>query len=202
MGFLEKLKNVADAVSEKKKKAELAKYAKDAPVQKLPIIGFVKEFAGVKASGVQLCLDGENELVYMRSKAEKGPYEYASIGSGYDIGSFTGLRYTNSEARKMSNMTMYIDYFELISLTSNIIRFSLMTTSRNTDSDEIPQLDKYEKKTRLNLIYPFINVIADYKTKDWINEFCQRNELLPLFDEDGEVLAENMEKNAELVFGE
>lgn len=206
MGFLDKLKNVANIASEQlakanedKKKAELEKYAKDAPVQNLPIIGFVRGFAGIEnLRGAQLCLDGENDCIYIRIKADKGPYEYSNLG-GYDIESFIELRYTNNEVRKMSSMTMYIDYFELVHSNSHNIQLSVTTNSFDAESDEIPQLDNYDKKARLNLIYPFVNVITDEKTKDWVNELCLRNDLLPLFNEGGEVIVENMKKNADLL---
>lgn len=209
MGFLDKLKNVANMASEQlakaneeKAKAELEKYAKDAPVQNLPIIGFVRGFAGLEnLRGAQLCLDGENDCVYIRIEAEKGPYEYSNVGR-YDIDSFIELRYTNSEVRKMSSMTMYIDYFELVHSNSHDIQFSVTTTSYDANSNEIPQLDNFDKKARLNLIYPFIDVILDEATKSWVNEFSQRNELLPLFDENGEVFIDNMKKNADMLCSE
>ncbi|MBR2152114.1 MAG: hypothetical protein IJ944_02370 [Clostridia bacterium] len=209
MGFLDKLKNAANMASEQlakaneeKKKAELEKYAKDVPVQNLPIIGFVRGFAGLEnLQGAQLCLDGENDRVYIRIKAEKGPYKYSNVG-GYDIDSFIELRYTNSEVRKMSSMTMYIDYFELVHSNSHDIQFSVTTTSYDANSNEIPQLGNFDKKARLNLIYPFIDVITDEATKSWVNEFSQRNELLPLFDENGEVFIDNMKKNADMLCSE
>lgn len=209
MGFLDKLKNAANMASEQlakaneeKKKAELEKYAKDVPVQNLPIIGFVRGFAGLEnLRGAQLCLDGENDCVYIRIKAEKGPYEYSNVG-GYDIDSFIELRYTNSEVRKMSSMTMYIDYFELVHSNSHDIQFSVTTTSYDANSNEIPQLDNFDKKARLNLIYPFIDVITDEATKSWVNGLCQHNDLFDLFNEDGEVIVENMKKNADLLCSE
>lgn len=202
MGLFDNLKEKLNAIKEEKAKAELEKYAKDAPVQNLPIIGFVRGCAGLEnLRGAQLCLDGENDCVYIRIKAEKGPYEYSNVG-GYDIDSFIELRYTNSEVRKMSSMTMYIDYFELVHSNSHDIQFSVTTTSYDANSNEIPQLDNFDKKARLNLIYPFIDVILDEKTKSWVNEFSHRNELLPLFDENGEVCIDNMKKNADMLCGE
>ena len=49
---------------------------------------------------------------------------------------------------------------------------------------------------------PFISIINDEETKAWVNDFCLYNDLLPLFAEDGEVLVENMNKNADLLCGE
>ena len=210
MGLFDKIKSVAKTVTETatdkiasaqnaKNEAELAKYAKDEPVQNLPVIGTIRGFAGLEnLTGAQLCLDGETDCVYIRIKAEKGPYKYSCIGT-FPVDSFVELHYLESETRKMSSMTMFIDYFELIDANSTNIKFYLAINSFNAESDEVPQLNDFEVKTRMNLIYPFVHILADEETKAWVRGFCADNNLLPLIDDNGEVIAENMRKNADLV---
>lgn len=202
MGFLDDIKKILDSKKEEKRQAVLARYAKHAPVQDLPWIANVRSFGSVeRITGVQLCFDGDNECFYMRKEAQTGPYKYENFGD-IQYSNYVEFRYRGTDVRRStSTMISFDDYFELISAGSADLEISTTTFSFNAENEEVPKLDKHDLRERIYLFCPLIDIVQDEETKMWLNDFCSRNDLLPFFTEEGELVAENVQKNMDLASG-
>jgi len=167
---------------------------RDAYIENLIAIGYVTGVAGIDNIGeAQLFVDKKNYRIVIRAKYDKNMNNYSDdYEICYNIDGITEFKYEGCNTQNFINRTDIRDFFKLIISDTHSIDFYVEKRFSNTDANK-------DKHLRLNLIFAFIHLIEDEATISWVNEFCENNDLLPLFDETGEVSVKNMKENARLI---
>lgn len=205
MGLFDKFKDAAltvaktatDKISSVMKDEESKtkeKYADDIPIQILPTLGIVFNYSGIDTMySYDICLDDENERIVLRKESDEGPYKYKFI-VGYDYNLFKKLQYINSEKLEVSaEATTLVHNFRLFANNSLYVDFGVCCCFPNDDSSRVV---KYEMIKLFNFVYRFIDIITEENTKLCVNEFCRFYNLLPIFDDNGDINIDNAATNA------
>lgn len=174
---------------------------KDTYIQNLLVLGYVTDITGTdNISEPQLCIDKKNYRIIVLTEYDKNLNNYSDYYEfSYNIDDITGLKYERCYTQKFINQTVVRDYFKLMVSDNHRIDFYIEKNYLNSEGNKDLRLNDKDKSLRLNLMYAFIHLIEDEATIYWVNEFCINNDLLPLFDESGEVSVYNMKENARLI---
>ena len=167
---------------------------REAHIQNLLFIGYVTGILNIdNISESHLYLDKRNYRVIILNEFDKNLNDYSyDYEICYNIDGITDFKYEGCYTQKFINQTVVREYFKLIISDTHSIDFYVEKSFSNTDANK-------DKHLRLNLIFAFIHLIENEATISWVNEFCENNDLLPLFDETGEVSVKNMKENARLI---
>ncbi len=194
MGLFDKLKDTAKSVAntatekissmkEENDKKAAEKNAEVEAIQKLSSVGSVSSFMGrpTVAGYYDLCIDMENQQFVMRKVSDKKPFKKFSFKS------FSAFRHLDTSTLKSEDYSGFAHklHFDFMSMPLEMTVYC-RNYIKNTDLTEIG------KRKTVELLYTVVSRINDSGTKAWVNELCDFYNLLPLFDEKGEVSAENL----------
>ena len=174
---------------------------REAHIQNLLFIGYVTGILNIdNISESHLYLDKKNYRVIILNEFDKNLNDYSyDYEICYNIDGITDFKYEGCYTQKFINQTVVREYLKLIISDDHCIDFYIEKRYLNSEGDKDVSLSDNDKIIRLNLICAFIHLIEDEATISWVNEFCVNNDLLPLFDEIGEVSVYNMKENARLI---
>ena len=174
---------------------------KDTYIQNLIFIGYVTHIIEIEnIIESRLYIDKKNYRIVILAKYDKNLNNYSDeYETSYSIDDITDFKYEGCYTQKFINQTVVREYFKLIISDDHCIDFYIEKRYLNSEGDKDVSLSDNDKLIRLNLICAFIHLIEDEATISWVNEFCVNNDLLPLFDEIGEVSVYNMKENARLI---
>ena len=194
MGLFDKFKDTAKAVAssatekissmkEESDKKAAEKNAEVETIQKLPSIGSVSSFMErpTVAGYYDFCIDMENQQFVMRKVSDKKPFKKFSFKS------FSSFKHIDTRTIQSDSYSGYAHklHFDFMSLPLEMT-FYCRNYIKNTD------LTERGKRNTVELLYTVVSRVDDSGTKAWVNEVCNYYNLLPLFDENGEVSEENL----------
>lgn len=190
MAFLDKLKNVANIATDK-----IATLQEER--EKNTYIQSLEDFGSVQGdnvpSGSKYFMDNKNNRIIIAVGYDK---KYFCEYSYSDVSDFKLFKYSNSDIPG-SRLDFYTFQITLNSGEKlNLEKTRYVYEEKDAIKTAIEQEDK--SKIRI-IILAFALVIKDKKTKKWINEFFEADNLLQIFDENGEFSANNVLENTNII---
>ena len=205
MGLFDKFKDTAKAVAgtatekilsmkEESDKKAAEKNAEVEAIQKLSSIGSVSSFMDrpTVAGYYDFCIDMENQQFVMRKVSDKKPFKKFSFKS------FSAFRHLNTSTLKSDDYSGYSHELHL-DFMSLPLEMTLYCRKAVKKTDLTESVERSGKRKTAELLYTVVSRVDDNGTKSWVNEVCEFYDLLPFFDENGDVIDDNKKENSRLV---
>ncbi len=183
-------------VQEQNKTASLPVQNEDAQIQTLPTLGLVTNYSGYDALLYDICLDDGKERIVVRKESDEGLYKYKFLFA-HPYVLFNKFEYIKSENREFNEgESALMHYFRLTISKEYYIDFFVCCNFPKEETELSKAVVNYEKTKLFKLIYLFIDAISEEGTKAWVNKTCEFYNLLPIFDDTGDVHIDNATMNA------
>ena len=192
MGFLDKLKSMAKNASERIS-ASKEQNAKATSVQALVAYGSINGGNLQETASYSLT---ENCIVIF-GKDKNGKSKFLAE---YLIENVVDFKLLNSEQEDSGSVGIYNKHdFELTLNTGEKFEICHIYFIKETDN-EFTKISQMKKIINMrDVILAFVAVISDKTTKEWVNSFYTADNLLPIFDNNGEISTNNISSNTETI---